>query len=110
MFVKVPKSKCQTVRDWLRQERLLGKGQMTDQTEVEVVSIPVLVEPSRRDLFLGLLIAKVGLGEHEVVLVDRPGHGTKVKLVDKGGAVYRAMKQACQEVIHILVSHNTAGI
>ena len=104
MFVKVPKSKCQPVRDWLRQERLLGKGKMKNESEEDMVGIPVLVDPSRCHLFLGLLIEKVGLSEQEVTLVDRPGHGTKGKLVDKGGAIYRMMKQACEEVIRI-VSH-----
>ena len=75
---------------------------MENESEEDMVGIPVLVEPSRCHLFLALLVEKVGLSEQEVKLVERPGHGTKGKLVDKGGAVYRVMKQACEEVIRIV--------
>jgi hypothetical protein len=73
-LVVVPKSKCQPVRDFLRQQRVLEKGRPSWSGKEESVGIPVCWEQSRTEVFLGLMTEKVGLALDEVDVINRPNH------------------------------------
>ena len=91
-FVVVPKSKCQPVRDLLRQQRVLDKGRPNWSGIEETVGIPVRWEESQTEMFLELVTEKVGLGLNEVGVVARPNHDK-----ERQSASTR-MSKLCQEV------------
>ena len=91
-FVVVPKSKCQPVRDLLRQQRVLDKGRQSWSGSEESVGIPVRWEQSRTDIFLGLMMEKVGLASNEVGVIARPNHD---KERQSGSSL---MSKLCEEV------------
>jgi hypothetical protein len=89
-FVVVPKSKCQPVRDLLRQQRVLDKGRQSWSGNEETVGIPVRWEQSQTEMFLELVTGKVGLALNELSVIARPNH-------ERQTAATR-ISRLCQEV------------
>jgi hypothetical protein len=98
-YVIVPKSKCQLVRDVLRQERLLDKGgQRVDEKDETVSAVPLRLAKGQMNFVVRLLSEKAELAEKECLFLDRP-----VQTRERGGVLYKQMRSICKEVLRDLI-------
>jgi len=90
--LSLPKSRCQKVRDFLRQEKLLDKG--TVEKKDSSVGIPVLCE-SKEKLLL-LMKNHFDIDSKDVEVRERPCSSRSPSKISK---IHQDLQSSCKEVL-----------